>query len=80
MIRTQIYITEQDREALRELSTECGKKQSELIRDAIKDLITKFSKTRRQDILNRVAGMWEDRKDLPDFSELRSEWDRKINS
>ena len=78
MIRTQIYLTEQEKAALKVLSTESGKKQSELIREAIDSLIAKFSKTQRQAVLDRVAGMWKDRKDLPDFSELRSDWDRKF--
>jgi len=80
MIRTQIYLTEQEREALRALSAESGKKQSELIREAIDSLIDKFSKTQRQAVLDRVAGMWKDRKNLPDFSELRRDWDRESRS
>ena len=76
MIRTQIYLTEQERDALRVLSAESGKKQSELIREAIDNLIAKSGETYRQAVLDRVAGIWKDRKDLPDFSELRSKWDR----
>jgi len=77
MIRTQIYLTEQERDALKALSDERGKNQSELIREAIDSLIAKFSKTQRQYALERVAGMWKDRDDLPDFSKIRSGWDRK---
>ncbi len=77
MIRTQIYLTEQERDALKRLSAESGKRQSELIREAIDGLIVKYSKTHRQAILERTAGIWKDRKDLPNFSELRSDWDRK---
>lgn len=80
MIRTQIYLTEQEMDALRALSAESGKKQSELIREAIDSLIAKSSKTSRQDVLDRAAGMWKNREDLPDFSELRSGWDRKSSS
>lgn len=77
MIRTQIYLTEEEKKALTALSAESGKKQSELIREAVDSLIARSSKTRRQAVLDRVAGMWEDRKDFPDFSDLRHEWDRK---
>ena len=77
MIRTQIYLTEEEKKALTALSAESGKKQSELIREAVDSLIARSSKTRRQAVLDRVAGMWEDRKDLPDFSDLRHDWDRK---
>ncbi len=42
MIRTQIYLTEQERDGLRALAAESGKKQSELIRAAIDSLIGKL--------------------------------------
>lgn len=29
-----------------------------------------------REALKRVEGMWKDRDDLPDFQELRREWDR----
>lgn len=77
MIRTQIYLTEEERDALRALCAESGKKQSELIREAIDSLIAGSGKNRRQEVLDRVAGMWKDREDLPDFSELRSSLDRR---
>lgn len=31
---------------------------------------------RQKEVLERVAGIWEDRDDLTDFEELRKEWDR----
>jgi predicted DNA-binding protein len=77
VIRTQIYLTQQEKDALRVLSAESGKKQSEIIREAIDSFIAKSSKTQRQDVLDLAAGMWKDREDLPDFSGLRSGWDRK---
>jgi metal-responsive CopG/Arc/MetJ family transcriptional regulator len=76
MIRTQIYLTEQERDALRALAAEGGKKQSELIREAIDSMIGKLGTKQRKAVISRVAGMWKDRKDLPDFRSIRSEWDR----
>lgn len=78
MVRTQIYLTEQEREALSSISTQVGKKQSELIREAVDELIARYSDSRRQAILDRAAGMWKERDDLPDFGKLREEWDRSI--
>ena len=78
MRRTQIYLTEQERDALSSISTQVGKKQSELIREAVDELIARYSDSRRQAILDRVAGMWKERDDLPDFGKLREEWDRSI--
>ena len=32
----------------------------------------------RDAVLDRIAGLWKDRDDLPDFAALRKEWDRRI--
>ena len=80
MIRTQIYLTIEEMNALKALSYRMGKKQSELIREAVDEFLVKRSQTSRQQVLNDVAGIWQNRNDLPDFSELRIEWDRNSNS
>ena len=76
MIRTQIYLTEKERVALNILSSETGKPQSELIREAVDTMVDHFSKDRRNAVLNDAAGLWKDREDLPDFDALRKQWDR----
>jgi len=80
MIRTQIYLTERQRFALNKLSSKSGKKQSELIREAVDTLIFKLDRTNRQAVLDRIAGIWKDRADLPDIDKLRHSWDRDISS
>jgi hypothetical protein len=77
MIRTQIYLTEQERSGLIELAAASGKKQSELIREAIDRLIAQLGKTRRMEIIDSAAGMWKDRNDLPDFRAARRSLDRE---
>ncbi|PIE61641.1 MAG: CopG family transcriptional regulator [Desulfobacterales bacterium] len=77
MIRTQIYLTDQQRNELAILSEIQGKKQSELIREAIDILIERASQERRKKILCETAGIWKERSDIPDFKTMRSEWDRK---
>ena len=76
MIRTQIYLTEEERTALGVLSTATGKPQSELIRNAVDNMVGQFSKARRNAVLDNAAGLWKDRDDLPDFDALRTQWDR----
>jgi Arc/MetJ-type ribon-helix-helix transcriptional regulator len=53
-----------------------GKKQSELIREAVDRLIDQAGDRRRKMVLQKTAGIWKDRTDLPDFDKIRSEWDR----
>ena len=71
-----MYLTEKERDGLAALAAATGKKQSELIRDAVDLLIELSSGERREAVLERAAGMWRDRSDLPDLEALRGEWDR----
>ena len=81
MIRTQIYLTDQQRSALSILSSQTGKRQSELIREAVDTLIVSLDRTKRKYILDRVAGMWKYRKkDLLTADGLRRTWDRDSSS
>jgi len=76
MVRTQIYITERQRDELAAIAKAGGKKQSELIREAIDRLIDESGGSRREAVLRESAGIWKDRTDLPDFKATRAEWDR----
>ena len=76
MVRTQIYLTEEQRNELIAMSRRQGKRQSELIREAIDRFIENSSGQRRQDALCAAAGMWKDHDDIPDFGAVRAGWDR----
>ena len=76
MVRTQVYLTQQEKAGLNALARTSGKKQSELIREAVDHLIAQFSKTRQQAVLDCAAVIWKERKDLPDFAAVRKAWDR----
>jgi hypothetical protein len=76
MVRTQIYLTEHQREELATIARSSGKKQSEIIREAIDQLIHQSGSGHRELVLRKIAGIWKDRTDLPDFKSIRAEWDR----
>jgi hypothetical protein len=76
MVRTQIYLTERQRKELAAIAKAAGKKQSELIREAVDRLIDQLGRSRRETVLSKAAGIWKNRKDLPDFKAVRAEWDR----
>jgi len=76
MVRTQIYLTENQRDELATIAKTVGKKQSELIREAIDLLIAQAENSRRESVLRKATGIWKDRTDLPDFKAIRAEWDR----
>jgi len=76
MVRTQIYLTERQRDELAAIAKTVGKKQSELIREAVDSLINQSGHSRRKAVLREAAGIWRNREDLPDFEATRAEWDR----
>ena len=76
MIRTQLYLTEHQRDELAAIAKIAGKKQSELIREAVDCLIDQEGRSRREAVLREAAGIWKDRTDLPDFKAARAEWER----
>ena len=76
MIRTQVYLTEDERCGLKALEATTGKKQAELIREAVDRFIELTSRNRRMSILNSAAGMWRDREDVTELYTGRQTWDR----
>jgi hypothetical protein len=76
MVRTQIYLTEAEKSALGKLAARSGKKQSDLIRQAVDRFLAAHESGRRLEALNRLAGIWKKRNDLPDFRRVRKTWDR----
>lgn len=76
MVRTQIYLTEKQRSELIAMSRRQGKRQSELIREAVDRFLASSSSQRRRDAVCAAAGMWKNRGDIPDFDAVRAEWDR----
>lgn len=76
MVRTQIYLTERQRAELATIARNGGRRQSELIREAIDRFIKVTGRHRRKEILRKTAGLWRNRSDLPDFEMVRADWDR----
>jgi hypothetical protein len=77
MVRTQIYLTEDERNGIDAVARSTGKRQSELIRDAVDRFLDLARGDRRQAILKEAAGLWRNRCDLPDFAAARRSWDQR---
>jgi hypothetical protein len=78
MVRTQVYLTEDEQNNLKGLVNQTGKPQSELIREAIDQFITKNQPLPRLTILKKAKGLWHNRTDLPDLRRLRTEFERYV--
>ena len=77
MVRTQVYLTEDEQQGLRALSRQTGRPQSELIREAVDALLAQQQQGDRISLLRQARGLWRNRTDLPDFGELRRELERE---
>jgi len=76
MKRTQIYITEEIKEALDKLSRQRGTSISEIIREAVTEYISRHAESGKKEKLKASAGLWRGRNDLPNVSKLRREFER----
>ena len=76
MVRTQMSLTARQWEALAVLSRLTGRTRSQLIRQAVDSLIEQSGHAQQRAAVDQIAGLWKDRKDLPDFKTLRKSWDR----
>lgn len=76
MQRTQIYLSEEERQGLQALALRSGRSQSALIREAIDAFLVQHQPQGRLARLRQARGLWAARQDLPDWPALRQELDR----
>jgi hypothetical protein len=76
MLKAEIDFTEQELNALQDISLRTGKSQEQLIREAVDHFIAEFQNKDRKSLMQRARGMWKERQDLPNLEDLRREWDR----
>ena len=73
MVRTQIYLTEQERKELHSLGKITGQGQSELIRSAIDHFLQRTVTSNRLELIRKARGIWKGRPAI-DLRALRREW------
>ena len=73
MQRTQIYLTDEEQAAIRQISIRSGTSQSALIRKAIDQYIAQTIPAKDTNKRMNAFGIWQDHENLPSLEELRSE-------
>jgi predicted transcriptional regulator len=79
MVRTQIYLSEEEKRGLESIAAVKGISQSDLIRQAIDDLLARQGIIDKSGILDEIAGVWAGKKNIPDIRKLRSGWRRRTS-
>jgi predicted transcriptional regulator len=80
MVRTQIYLSEAEREALSLLAVRRGSTQSALIREAVDRFVKLSTAAPAAQSLEQACGLWADRDDLDDLRLFRRELDRSARA
>ena len=76
MPTTQLHLSEILIERVQELSQATGKEPETLLKEGIDLVAEQHRLDLRRERIERVAGIWKDRDDLPDFEAMRREFDR----
>ena len=76
VIRTQVYLTEEQRAKLKEQAARSRRPVSDLIRDALDDFLLRHAREYRREVLEAAAGIWAGRNDLQAVYSARATMDR----
>lgn len=77
MVRTQVYLTKEEKKGLESVAISKGVSQSDLIRQAIDDLLARAGNLNKDEILDEIAGIWSNKKEIPNIRDLRIGWRRR---
>lgn len=76
MAIAQVTLTESQSQAIQALSQSKGKTPEDILHEAIEQFLARHKIENRLVALRQARGIWQGRRDLPDFAEIRSEWNR----
>ena len=79
MTRTQIYLTDEQRDSLGNQAARTGRAISELIREALDEYLERHADGRRREVLRAATGLWADRGDLAQLPAARATLDGDLS-
>lgn len=77
MATAQVTLTDEESQALQTLSQIKGVAPEVLLHEAVESYLGHHKSGPRLAALRQARGIWSQREDLPDLTELRREWDRQ---
>lgn len=77
MVRTQIYLSQEERDRLDAIAQAQGISRSDLVRTAVAKYLTGHYDEVAGDVMQRCCGLWSARDDLPDLRRMRDDWTRR---
>jgi len=75
MVKKSVSLSEKENEALKALALKLGKREGEILKEALERFINEAQKEMKLENLLASRGMWKSRKDIPDLRELRKSRD-----
>jgi hypothetical protein len=75
MTTAQVVLTEDEAESLQTLSRNQGKAPEELLHEAVAQFLQRRAPSRLT-MLRQARGIWQGREEIPEWNQLRSEWNR----
>ena len=76
-MRTQIYLTDEQRGGLGSLAERTGRLMGDLIREALDEYLGRHAAERRREVLRAADGLWADRGDVAELRDARATLDRE---
>ncbi len=73
----QLTLSPADSATVRQLAQHLGKTETELLHEAVTDLMQRAGLANWQAALRRAKGMWADHSEVPNIQELRAGWNKR---
>ena len=69
-------LTDEEQRELEDIARRTGRTPGEIAREAVRQFLVRSQPATRRSVMQQARGMWQGRADLPDWSQLRQEFDR----
>lgn len=76
MMTIELTLSEKEDQAIRTITQATGKTVNQVLHQALEQLIAQVQAQPRRNLLRQARGIWKNSVDLPNFEDVRKEFDR----